>query len=457
MVSMSHTGKRQFGNYTLLTQIGQGAFSSVWLAEHNTAKMFVAIKVIRKRSLSTPDARARFSREVALLKQLNHIFVADFFEFLEDESNYGIAMEYVENGSLKNTLLRNGKLSERDARFYFTELVACLEYLHQEKCIVHRDLKLENVLMDGYGNIRVVDFGLSNMFCATHPKFVKACGSRAYVAPEMIQGLPYTNSADIWSAGVLLYTLVVGSLPFDNSKKNMTSQKILYTDPHYPPFLSATLVDLLKKMLCKNADNRITLEKIKAHPWFSNNEYTVVQQMRMKTARPKGYVNREIVEKMRELGFNCQQLHQNLLNDEFTEVVAVYRMFLRAEKTEQMKNMINEMRGVAQAPDPTMERSPSYDMPFPKPALAHHVVFEELPTRRGSHPAADPGLLEAKNQTQRLQMVRKTSDPPRGSPRVMPKPEPVKIATKWMAKGPTPGRRTSFDVSSAPMRARART
>ena len=447
---MSQPAKRQFGNYTMLQEIGHGSFASVWLAEHTASQINVAIKVIKKRSLATAESRTRFSREVSLLKQLNHMFIADFFEFLEDEQNYGIAMEYVENGSLRSTLVKNGKLSEEDARFYFTQLISCLEYLHTEKCIMHRDLKLENVLLDRNGNIRVVDFGLSNMFCATNPKLFKACGSRAYVSPEMVQGLPYTNSADIWSAGVLLYALVVGSLPFDHPKKGMTSQMILYTDPHYPPFLSVTAVDLLRKMLCKNPENRITLDKIKEHPWFSTNEYMVVQQFRMQTARPKGYISREIVDKMKALGFNCQQLHQNLLNDEFTEAVAVYRMFLRAEKNDQMKNMIKKMRGVAHDPEPATEMMPRADFQFPKQVklkLKPTVVFGEMPGRRGSHPTTDTSFFDQqKKDTSRLPMVRNTSDQPRSS-RVLPQPAPVRLATKWMSKA-SDSRRTSCDVQA---------
>ena len=437
------SSKRQFGNYTLIQQIGCGAFSSVWLGKHNTAETDVAIKVIKKRSLATTEAQHRFSREVTLLKNMNHMFVVEFFEFLENEKAYGIVMEYVENGNLRNKIAKSGKMSEAEARFYFTELVSCLEYLHDEKNIIHRDLKMDNVLIDKYGNIRVIDFGLSNVFCAEHPKLVKACGSLAYVAPEMLQGLAYTKSADVWSAGVLLYAIVVGSLPFDTQSKDMLCQMVLYTEPYYPPFLSASLVDLLKKMLSKSADSRITLAMIKEHPWFSHGEYVAVQEMRKQTARPKGYLNTEIVDRMKALGLNCQELVQNLMNDEFTEVAAVYRMFLHQDKLEQMKSLVAREWVEEKAPDPEVEPMPAaqFSRATSTEVTKHRVAFGEPGVRRGSHQIPERSLLGAKGN---LFGAPKAAVPPRDGSRMMHIPAPVQLATKWMAQ---PGsRRRSLDT-----------
>ena len=170
-------GETKIGNYLMLSQIGSGAFASVWLAQHVTTKIKVAIKIIQKKSIESAEAKTRFNREMALLKQMTHPFIAEFFESIENENFHFLVMEYAENGNMLEFINNKGQLTEPQARHYFSQLVSVLEYLHNEKLIAHRDLKAENVLLDRYNNIRVIDFGLSNQFSSSQPQLKTACGS----------------------------------------------------------------------------------------------------------------------------------------------------------------------------------------------------------------------------------------------------------------------------------------
>lgn len=165
------------GDYILNDVIGQGSFASVKVAEHKITHTQVAVKIIPRQNIGDPDHVARFKREVDLIKDLDHPFIAEFFEVLEDDDHFYIIMEYVKNGNMLNYVNINGELNEDQARHYFCQLISVLEYLHEIKKIAHRDLKAENVLLDAHNNIRLIDFGLSNTF-SNETNFLKtACGS----------------------------------------------------------------------------------------------------------------------------------------------------------------------------------------------------------------------------------------------------------------------------------------
>lgn len=270
--------QQEIGNYIIVSKLGSGSFASVWLARHKITNFNVAIKIIYKSSLTSEEAVTRFNRECALLKQMDHPFISDLFEIIEDSDNYYLVMEYVDHGNMLNYVNTNGRLSEEKARHYFCQLVSALDYLHNEKFVAHRDLKAENVLLDVHDNIRLIDFGLSNVFSKDSPELKTACGSPAYAAPEMIQGHPYTKAADIWSSGILLYAMVVGRLPYDDPNIQKLLTKIVTEDIHYPSSLSFSLVDLLKRLLVKNPEQRITLSRLKEHPWFSQSEYKTIME-----------------------------------------------------------------------------------------------------------------------------------------------------------------------------------
>jgi serine/threonine protein kinase len=399
----------EVGSFILEKNVGAGAFASVWKARHKISNHVVAIKVIAKDGVSTPVARTRLQREISFLKRMEHPFVSEFFQDIDAPDSVFLVMEFAENGNLLDYVNSNGRLPEDQARRYFAQLVSVLEYLHFELKVAHRDLKCENVLLDRYNNIRVIDFGLSNQFTDVNPKLSTACGSPAYAAPEMVKGNAYTQAADIWSAGVLLFAIVAGYLPFDDDNIQRLLQKIVYTEVKYPAFMSPQLVDLLQKMICKDPERRISLDMIKNHPWFSQSEYNALLGESKIDAKRDGQdpvIEKEIIDKMTQLGIDCHELHHSLLVGDFTELTALYRIFRRVATTECLKDVMQRVgqSGPRKGPTPSGHPPagpsprgvplPGRPAPFPPagggagPRVLTTPVAAGTAGRRGSRPVA---------------------------------------------------------------------
>jgi carbon catabolite-derepressing protein kinase len=180
-----------------------------------------------------------------------------------------MVLEYA-GGELFDYIVNNGRLQEDKARKFFQQIVCAVEYCHRHK-IVHRDLKPENLLLDENYNVKIADFGLSNIM--TDGNFLKtSCGSPNYAAPEVISGKLYAGpEVDVWSCGVILYVLLVGRLPFDDEYIPTLFKKIAAGNYSIPTYLSAGSVSLIKKMLMVNPVHRITIGDIRQDPWFTKN------------------------------------------------------------------------------------------------------------------------------------------------------------------------------------------
>jgi hypothetical protein len=336
-------GESRIGHYIFEQKVGSGMFASVWLTTHSITRLKVAIKVIFKGIIQGDAEITRLTRELNFLKQMRHPFIAEFYEFIEDEQSIYYCMEYVEKGSLLNHILTHGALNETQVRHYFSQLVSVLEYLHSELRVCHRDVKAENMLLDRYNNLRVIDFGLSNAFTSSDPFLKSACGSPPYASPEMVKGQAYSNSADIWSSGILLYAMSTGLLPFDDQNIESLFRKIVSQDIQYPSFLSPALVDLLKKMLTKTPELRITLNEIKEHEWFSQTQYASLFAMHLGERSIEGFVDPEILEQMTQMGIETVSLRQQLLLGAYTELTAMYRMLRRERMTEHIRDVIVDL------------------------------------------------------------------------------------------------------------------
>lgn len=405
-------GKSLHG-YKLLRKVGSGAFASVWCAEHELTKIKVGIKVILRSSVEEPDAKIRFNREIALLKQLHHPFVAELFENFDDDENHYIVMEYAPKGNLLDFVNTNGRTPENQARRFFSQLIQVLEYLHNEVKIAHRDLKAENVMLDEFNNIRVIDFGLSNQFTEENSFLNTACGSPAYAAPEMIKGNKYTKAADIWSSGILLYSMVAGQLPYDDDNIQRLLQKIVYTDIKYPGFFTPALIDLLKKMLTKAPDLRIDIPRIKEHFWFSQFEYSQINTQNLYGVGQQDQgVDKEIIEQMQNLGLDTKSVHEAILSHEFTPQSAVYRMLAKTKLTKVINDVMTSLN-TANAGGTVVNK-------------------EAFPTKNSRPGAAFP-------------MTRKTTLPPSATPqdgeKTIQVPTPVQVVQRRLSR-PQAVRRT---------------
>ena len=257
----------KIGPYYLGKTLGTGSFGKVKLGEHEKFGQKVAIKILNKKKIHFLNMNNKVKREIKLLKIFVHPHIIRLFEIIYTKSDIFMVTEYIDGGELFEYVVENGRLSEGESRKFFQQMVSGVDYCHK-KMVVHRDLKLENLLLDSHLNIKIADFGLSNIiqdgnFLGT------SCGSPNYAAPEVINGKPYLGpETDIWSCGIILYALLCGTLPFDDENIPNLFKKIkggIYILPNYLTDLSR---DLIAKILTTNPLIRITINGIQRHFWF---------------------------------------------------------------------------------------------------------------------------------------------------------------------------------------------
>lgn len=177
-------------------------------------------------------------------------------------------MEYCNNGELFDYIVQHQRLHEKAAIRIFQQLISGIEYIHKSG-VCHRDLKPENLLLDFDKTLKIVDFGLSNVYDPPNGELKTACGSPCYAAPEMIAGKKYHGvMTDIWSSGVVLYAMVCGFLPFEDPKTSNLYKKILAGDFKIPKFLSTDCSHFISKILQVDPLNRYGIDEIRAHPWY---------------------------------------------------------------------------------------------------------------------------------------------------------------------------------------------
>ena len=178
-------------------------------------------------------------------------------------------MEYCEGKELFDYIVKRKRLTEREACRYFQQIINGVEYLHLCN-ITHRDLKPENILLDNKKRIRISDFGLSGIVPNYDSLLSTPCGTPLYAPPEMLRGEKYDGVySDIWSCGIILYTMLVGDLPYADSKEKIIYQNIMTHNYYYPDYLSDDAIDLIEHMLKINPKERYGFKEIKAHPWFN--------------------------------------------------------------------------------------------------------------------------------------------------------------------------------------------
>ena len=250
------------GNYTLQRPIGEGTFGKVRLGLHRLTNTRVAIKQIPKAH------SASLTREIHHHRRLHHPNVMQLYEVIATEQFIWMVSEICAGGELYDYLVENQVLAEPEARRIFGQLCLAVAYVHS-KGIVHRDLKLENILLDERCNVKLGDFGFTREF-ERNRLMDTFCGTTGYAAPEMLAGKRYTGQeVDIWSLGVILYALLCGALPFDDDDESVMKQKILQGDYEIPDCLSEDAQSLIASILQQDPTKRPSIQSILSHPWFS--------------------------------------------------------------------------------------------------------------------------------------------------------------------------------------------
>ena len=292
--------------------LGIGSFSKVKAAEHITSGRRVAIKVLNRAKIRALDMEEKVLREVKILRLFRHPHVIKLYEVLETPTDIFLVMEHIPSGELFDYIVERGRLSEGEARRFVQQLASAMECCHRHR-VVHRDLKPENLLLDADMNVKVADFGLSNVMRDGH--FLKtSCGSPNYAAPEVISGQLYAGpEVDVWSLGVILYALLCGSLPFDDENIPALFKKIKAGEYTFPNHLSPIVRDLIGRMLVVDPLQRATLSEVQQHPWFvySLPRYLAISHYTGSLTSPDKFDAEAMTETLR-LGFSREHLFDSL-------------------------------------------------------------------------------------------------------------------------------------------------
>ena len=256
--------------YEFISQIGNGQFSNVWEATYIKTKSNVAIKCLNS---NDEKLKEKAINEILINQKIFHPFISQYINYFEMNNTFFLVFEnvYEDLASFSN---KTGFLNENAAHKIFFQLVNAIEFLHKTYKIIHRDIKVENILLDTSRNIRLIDFGLACVKASNTMKINQQVGSIYYMPPEMIKNEDYDFSVDIWSMGVVLYAITHGHLPFDTYNMiDSLKTNILNNEPKINPAINEHLKDLLFKMLDKNPKTRITLDQIKQHQWYNKIKY----------------------------------------------------------------------------------------------------------------------------------------------------------------------------------------
>ena len=253
--------------YDIKQTIGKGTFSIVKLGIKKSTQEKVAIKILEKSKIINKEDLQRVKREITLLKNFSHRNIIKIYDIYQDLEKHYIIMEYCENGELFNYIVNKQKLNDKEASFFYYQLIEGLEYIHS-KGVVHRDLKPENLLIGKGDILKIIDFGLSNYY-NNNCLLKTPCGSPCYASPEMVSGKKYNGfNNDIWSTGIILFAMICGYLPFEDSDNRKLFKKIINCNVNYPPFISSFAKNLIKRILVNDPNKRIKISEIQFHPFY---------------------------------------------------------------------------------------------------------------------------------------------------------------------------------------------
>ncbi|XP_001359986.3 serine/threonine-protein kinase MARK2 [Drosophila pseudoobscura] len=329
------------GVYKIVKTLGKGNFAKVKLAVHIPTGREVAIKVIDKTQLNT-SARQKLYREVRIMKLLNHPNIVRLFQVIESERSLYLVMEYASRGELFDHLVKHGRMRERDARVIFRQLVSAIQYCHS-KFVVHRDLKAENLLLDQHMNIKIADFGFGNTF-DPNAQLETFCGSPPYAAPELFMGRKYAGpEVDAWSLGVVLYTLVSGSLPFDGGTLKELRERVLRGKYRVPYYISMDCENLMRKFLVLNPAKRTTLNAVMGDKWI-NLGHEEADKLRVYREKPMELQDPARVDLLVGMGHKRSDVEQSVRGQLFDDIYCTY-MLLNVAKPRSKGSSSTELSG----------------------------------------------------------------------------------------------------------------
>ncbi|CAM4527607.1 unnamed protein product [Leuciscus chuanchicus] len=328
---MSSTGKdnssqhaNYVGPYRLEKTLGKGQTGLVKLGIHCVTCQKVAIKIVNREKLSE-SVLMKVEREIAILKLIEHPHVLKLHDVYENKKYLYLVLEHVSGGELFDYLVKKGRLTPKEARKFFRQIISALDFCHSHS-ICHRDLKPENLLLDEKNNIRIADFGMASLQVGDS-LLETSCGSPHYACPEVIRGEKYDGrKADVWSCGVILFALLVGALPFDDDNLRNLLEKVKLGVFHMPHFIPPDCQNLLRGMIEVDATKRFTLEQIQKHTWYIGGknepepEQPVPRKVAIRMLPSTEDIDPDVLESMHSLG--CFRDKNKLMKDLLTDEVS---------------------------------------------------------------------------------------------------------------------------------------
>ncbi|KAI8918663.1 kinase-like domain-containing protein, partial [Powellomyces hirtus] len=318
------------GYYDLEKNVGEGNFAKVRLATHTLTGEKVAVKIIDKSKLDKTTSKKLF-REVRIMKLLSHPHIVRLYEVIDTPKELYLIMEYASGGEIFDYLVAHGRMKEKEARRHFRQIVGAIDYCHSLH-VIHRDLKAENLLLDGNMNVKIADFGFSNQF-SPGQRLNTWCGSPPYAAPELFQGKEYSGpEVDIWSLGVVLYVLVCGALPFDGSTLAKLRSRVLAGKFKVPFYMSTDCERLVKRMLQLDPSKRITLDQVQTDKWFTEG-YENDSSASIQVPKPQPLTAEQstrVLNELEEIGLDRAAVRKSLDEGTYDHLAATY--YLIADK-----------------------------------------------------------------------------------------------------------------------------
>uniref|UniRef100_A0AAQ5XVG3 non-specific serine/threonine protein kinase n=1 Tax=Amphiprion ocellaris TaxID=80972 RepID=A0AAQ5XVG3_AMPOC len=254
-ISTTHHKRKTMSDFDYLKLLGKGTFGKVILVREKASGKYYAMKILKKEVIIAKDEVAHTLTESRVLKNTRHPFLTSLKYSFQTKDRLCFVMEYVNGGELFFHLSRERVFSEERTRFYGAEIVSALDYLHSAK-IVYRDLKLENLMLDKDGHIKITDFGLCKEGITDAATMKTFCGTPEYLAPEVLEDNDYGRAVDWWGLGVVTYEMMCGRLPFYNQDHEKLFELILMEDIKFPRTLSADAKSLLSGLLIKDPNKR---------------------------------------------------------------------------------------------------------------------------------------------------------------------------------------------------------
>ncbi|XP_070568178.1 serine/threonine-protein kinase MARK1-like [Ptychodera flava] len=321
--------RKKVGGYILGQIIGSGSFARVCKGTHILTEERVAVKVIDKKLVEKREyVKRNLRREAAMLQRLHHPNIIQLYEVLETPNNYYLVLELADGQEFMTYLQDKKRFTERETRKFMRQLTSAVDHMHQAD-IIHRDIKIENLLLDRDCNLKMIDFGLSNML-GPDGFLQTQCGSPAYAAPEIFCNTEYGPAVDVWSMGVNMYAMLTGELPFkvDPPMNIPNLQKRILKGVEIPHMLTKDCKDLLRKMLEPNESSRIKVREIMRHSWINRGYSCKLFPSKFPVKPQENQLDETILNKMVDHGFDSAAVISSVIERKPVSSSATYHLMV---------------------------------------------------------------------------------------------------------------------------------